>query len=111
MTATIGSCPAALPPGGGASGARSMPHAPHAADKRPENTMHPERRPEVRTRAEMVAIGPCRFCQDPVWAKPTSLVHEGAPAHPCCEIHARENPGQACIASAASKRLQRRVHD
>lgn len=89
-----------------------MPHAPHAADKRPENTMHPDRPgPEVRTRAEMVAIRPCRFCQDPAWAKPTSLVPEAAPAHPCCEIHARENPGQPCIACAASKRLQRREHD
>jgi hypothetical protein len=66
---------------------------------------------QVRPRAEMVDIGSCRFCQDPVWAKPASLVHEGAPAHPCCEIHARENPGQPCIACAASKRLQRREHD
>jgi hypothetical protein len=89
-----------------------MPPAPHAADNSRENTMHPERPgPEVRPRAEMVDIGPCRFCQDPVWAKPTSLVHEAAPAHPCCAIHARENPGQPCIACAASKRLQRREHD
>jgi hypothetical protein len=74
--------------------------------------MHPERPgPEVRLRAEMVDIGPCRFCQDPIWAKPALLVHEAAPAHPCCEIHARENPGQPCIACAASKRLQRREHD
>lgn len=74
--------------------------------------MHPDRPDsEVRTRAEMVDIGPCRLCQDPVWAKPTSLLQEAAPTHPCCAIHARENPGQPCIACAASKRLQRREHD
>ncbi|HEV2810555.1 MAG TPA: hypothetical protein VGV93_09205 [Acidimicrobiales bacterium] len=59
---------------------------------------------------EARSLGPCRFCGDPVWAKPGSTNDPIPPAHPCCEIHARENPNQPCIACEASKkaRSQRR---
>jgi hypothetical protein len=50
-------------------------------------------------------LGPCHFCGDPVFGRP----HEssGQPAHPCCEIHSMENPGEPCIACAAAKQLAR----
>jgi hypothetical protein len=60
------------------------------------------------TGAEGRMLGPCRFCGDPVWAKPGSTSDGSPPAHPCCEIHARETPNQACIACEASKTARSR---
>ncbi len=51
-------------------------------------------------------LGKCRFCGDATWARDGS-----GPAHPCCVIHAVENPGQPCIACVASRQARRRRHE
>ena len=51
-------------------------------------------------------LGRCRFCGDDTWAADSA-----GPAHPCCVIHAIENPGQPCIACVASRQARRRRHE
>ena len=51
-------------------------------------------------------LGPCRFCGDPVFGHEDG--HPRPAAHPCCVIHSRENPGEPCIACAASRLLRAR---
>jgi hypothetical protein len=52
----------------------------------------------VETVVIPAAKGPCRICGDPSW-----MADESGPAHPCCVLHAKEHPGQPCIACATSK--------
>lgn len=56
--------------------------------------------PPLPPTSDYVVMGACRFCGQPVWGRDAAPA--AGPAHGCCEIHARENPGQPCIACAAS---------
>ena len=47
--------------------------------------------------------GKCRFCVEDTWR-----VDDVGPVHPCCAIHAVENPGRACLACEASRKARRR---
>ncbi len=42
--------------------------------------------------------GKCRFCGEDTWRS-----DDVGPVHPCCAIHAVENPGRACLACEASR--------
>lgn len=52
-------------------------------------------------------LGGCILCGDPVWSGAGAPVTPEGPAHNCCAVHAVENPGQPCMACAASKSLNR----
>ena len=65
----------------------------HLAEPRRE---HPA--PVSPDGAAPAPLGRCRFCGDDSWAEDDS-----GPVHPCCAIHAVENPGQPCLACTASR--------
>ena len=48
-------------------------------------------------------IGKCRICGDDTWR-----ADDLGPAHPCCVIHASENPDRPCLACEASRKARRR---
>ena len=60
------------------------------------------RRPDSQA-GQPAPVGKCRICGDDSWRADAA-----GPAHPCCVIHARENPGQPCLACEASRKARRR---
>ena len=57
------------------------------------------RPPPGATAPEPPPVGKCRICGDDSWRR-----DELGPAHPCCVVHARENPGRPCLACEASRK-------
>ena len=46
--------------------------------------------------------GKCRICGEDTWRQ-----DQTGPVHPCCAIHAVENPDRPCLACEASRKARR----